>query len=140
MFAGLAAGRLGIVIPGPDDEHLNSYELWARDRLEPLLGRLRVVEQNQQGGGPGLHDFEADLPSGSIAGSEVTREVESMRRDQESSAGRRFSSFTLRDSRSLWLVGLTAAARVNAISHTELHRLLSDMQTQGRQSAHDLGD
>jgi hypothetical protein len=122
----------------PDDEHLNSYELWARDWLEPLLGRLRVVDR--KGGRPGLHDFEADLPNGSTEAIEVTSEVESKRLDQESSAERRFSSFTLQGSRSLWLVGLTAAARVNAISHEELHRLLDDMDIQGRRSAHDLGD
>jgi hypothetical protein len=80
------------------------------------------------------------LPNGSTAAIEVTSEVESQRLDQESSAERRFSSFTLQGSRSLWLVGLTGAARVNAISHEELHRLLSDMDTQGRRSAHNLGD
>jgi hypothetical protein len=61
----------------PDDEHLNSYELWARDWIEPLLGRLRVVDR--KGGRPGLHDFEADLPNGSTAAIEVTSEVESQR-------------------------------------------------------------
>lgn len=32
-----------------DDEHLDSYEQWARDRLEPVFGPLRVTDRK---GGP----------------------------------------------------------------------------------------
>jgi hypothetical protein len=48
-----------------DDEDLDPYALWARHRLEPLPGRLRVIDR--KGGPPGLHDLEADLPDGLAA-------------------------------------------------------------------------
>src|SRR5207247_507529 len=40
----------------------------------------------------------------------------------------------------LWLVGLAATARVNAIRPDDLRRLLSDLEASGRRSAHDMGD
>jgi len=99
---------------------------------------LRVVDR--PGGQPGLHDFEADLAGGSVAAIEVTAEVDAQRLDQASSAERRFSSLRLPGSNSLWLVGLAPDARVNAITAATLLPLLSDLESQGRRSAHDLGD
>ena len=56
-----------VVTTRQDDEHLDPFELWARDRLEPLLGPLRVIDK-KGGPPPGLHDFEADLPRGAGRG------------------------------------------------------------------------
>jgi hypothetical protein len=98
----------------PKDEDLDPYKVWAQDRLTPLLGPLRRIDR--RGGPPGLHDFEADLPGGSVAALEATVEVDDQRLDLAASAERRLSSITLPNSESLWLVGLAATARVNAIN------------------------
>lgn len=123
----------------PDDEHLDPYEQWARDRLEPVLGSLRVIDRNQKGGPPGLHDLEADLPAG-VAAVEITSEVESARLDLAASAHRRLSTLTLRGSGHRWQVGLAANARVNAIRPAALLDLLSDMEQAGRWRALSMGD
>jgi hypothetical protein len=46
----------------------------------------------------------------------------------------------LPNSQSLWLVGLAATARVNAIRPDNLRRLLGELEANGRRDAHDLGD
>jgi hypothetical protein len=120
------------------NDDLDQYEAWAHDRLLPLLGPLRRTDR--RGGRPGLHDFEADLPNGSIAALEVTGEVDAQRLDLASAAERRLSSITLPDSEFFWLVGLAADARVNAIKPEKLRRLLSDLEATGRGSAHNIGD
>jgi hypothetical protein len=106
----------------PDDEHLNDDELWARDRLEALLGSsLRVTDQ--RGGPPELHDFEADLPGGLVAAIEVTSEVERERLDLAASAQRHLSGLELRSSDQCWQVGLASDATINAIDPGELNCL-----------------
>jgi hypothetical protein len=120
-----------------DDEHLDSYEQWARDRLEPVLGPLRVTDR--KGGPPGLHDLEADLPAG-VAAVEITSEVESARLGLAASAHRRLSTLTLRGSGRRWQVGLAADAQVNAIHPAALLELLSDMEQAGRWRALSMGD
>jgi hypothetical protein len=122
----------------PKDDDLDPYEAWAHDRLTPLLGPLRRIDR--RGGPPGLHDFEADLPDGSTAALEVTVEVDDQRLDLAASAERRLSSITLPNSESLWLVGLAANARVNAIKPNDLRRLLGELEVSGRRSAHNIGD
>jgi hypothetical protein len=112
-----------------DDEHLNPYELWARDRLEPLLGSLRVIDK--KGGPPELHDFAAI---------EATSEVEPARLSLTASAHRRLSVLALPDSSRCWQVGLAADARVNAISPDDLLGLLGDLESQGRWRALNRGD
>lgn len=127
-----------VVTTRQDDDDLDPYELWARDRLEPLLGLLRVTDK--KGGPPGLHDFEADLPGGLVAALEVTSEVERERLDLTASAHRRLSALTLPGSSHCWQVGLAADARVNAISPGDLLGLLSDLENQGRARALNIGD
>lgn len=122
----------------PEDDDLDQYEAWARERLAPLLGPLRRIDR--RGGRNGLHDFEADLADGSVAALEVTGEVDARRLDLASSAERRLSSITLPGSDSLWLVGLAAGARVNAIRPDDLRRLLGELEAIGRHSAHNIGD
>jgi hypothetical protein len=122
----------------PEDDDLDQYEAWARARLAPLLGPLWRVDR--RGGPPGLHDFEADLPDGSVAALEVTGEVDAQRRSLAAAAERRLAKVTLPGSSSLWLVGLAPSARVSAIRRPELRRLLGDLEAAGRQRAHDLGD
>jgi hypothetical protein len=122
----------------PEDDDLDQYEAWARDRLTPLLGPLRRVDR--RGGPPGLHDFEADLADGSVAALEVTGEVDAQRHSLAAAAERRLAKVTLPGSKSLWLVGLAPSARVSAIRHPELRRLLGDLEADGRRRALDLGD
>lgn len=122
----------------PDDEHLDSYERWARDRLEPVLGPLRVIDR--KGGPPGLHDLEADLPAGGIAAVEITSEVERARLDLAASAYRHLSALTLAGSSYSWQVGLAAHARVNDIQPADLLALLTDLEQQGRWRALSMGD
>jgi hypothetical protein len=124
-----------------DDEDLNEYELWARDRLEPLLGSLRVIDK--KGGPPGLHDFEADLPDGSVAAIEVTSEVDSGRLSVASEIRRSgLSRYSAPGLNSLWSVRLTDEARVSVLHRRrdELRRLLSDLEAQAGRSAHAMGD
>jgi hypothetical protein len=125
-----------------DDEHLDPFELWARDRLEPLLGPLRVIDK-KGGPPPGLHDFEADLPGGSVAALEVTSEVEPDRLSVASEIRRRgLSRYPVPGLNSLWSVRLTDDALVGDLSRRrdELRQLLSDLEAQGAQYAHDMGD
>jgi|RhiMetdeSRZDD1v2_1073273.scaffolds.fasta_scaffold664409_1 hypothetical protein len=129
---------LSVVTLQPEDDDLDQYEAWAQDRLTPLLGSLRRIDR--RGGPPGLHDFEADLADGSVAALEVTVEVDDQRLDLAASAKHRLSSITLPNSQSLWLVGLAATARVNAIRPDDLRRLLGELEASGRRDAHDLGD
>jgi hypothetical protein len=124
--------------PQPEHDDLDMYETYAQDRLTPILGRLRRIDR--RGGPSGLHDFEADLPNGSVAALEVTGEVDAKRLDLESSAERRLSSITLPNSTQTWSVGLAAGARVNAIKPDELRRLLGELEASGRRSAHGMGD
>jgi endogenous inhibitor of DNA gyrase (YacG/DUF329 family) len=124
-----------------DVEHLDEYELWALDRLEPLLGWLRVIDR--KGGPPGQHDFEADLPGGLVASLEVTSEVESDRLSVASEIRRRgMSRYPVSGLDSLWSVRLSDDARVKDLSrrHDELRQLLSDLEAQGARWAHNLGD
>jgi len=120
-----------------DDENLDSYEQWARDRLEPVFGPLRVIDR--KGGPPGLHDLEADLPAG-VAAVEITSQVESARLDLAASAHRRLSTLTLCRSGHRWQVGLAADAQVNAIRPAALLELLSDMEQAGQWRALSMGD
>jgi hypothetical protein len=124
--------------PQPEDDDLDPYEAWARDRLTPLLGPLRWTDR--RGGPPGLHDFEADLPNAAIAALEVTSEVDAQRRDLASSAEHHLSSITLPNSGSLWVVALAADARVNAITPEKLRRLLGELEAGGRRNVHNIGD
>jgi hypothetical protein len=126
----------------PDDEHLDPFELWARDRLEPLLGPLRVIDK-KGGPPPRLHDFEADLPGGSVAALEVTSEVEPDRLSVASEIRRRgLSRYPVPGLNSLWSVRLTDDARVRDLSRRrdELRQLLSDLEAQGAGYAHDMSD
>jgi hypothetical protein len=126
----------------PDDEHLDPFELWARDRLEPLLGPLRVIDR-KGGPPPGRHDFEADLPGGSVAALEVTSEVEPDRLSVASEIRRRgLSRYPVPGLNSLWSVRLTDDALVGDLSRRrdELRQLLSDLEAQGAGYAHDMGD
>jgi len=119
----------------------DQYELWARDRLEPLLGSLRIIDK--KGGPPGQHDFEADLPGGLVAALEVTSEVESDRLSVASEIRRRgMSRYPVSGLTSLWSVRLSDDARVKDLSrrHDELRQLLSDLEAQGARWAHNLGD
>jgi hypothetical protein len=115
---------------------LDQFEQCAWDRLEPILGPLRVIDP---GGGPQpLHDFEADLPGGLIAAIEVTSENEPARLELESTAQRLQPSLTLPGSKFTWLVGLDPRARIKDIS-SWLRPLMYDMEKQDRQSALSLG-
>jgi hypothetical protein len=122
----------------PQKDDLDPYEAWACDRLTPLLGPLRRTDR--RGGPSGVHDFEVDLPNGSVAAFEVTGEVDRERLDLAASAQRHLSSITLPDSIYMWLVGLTARARVNTIKPEKLRRLLSELEASGRRQAQDIGD
>jgi hypothetical protein len=122
----------------PQGDDLDQYEVWAHDRLTPLLGRLRRTDR--RGGPPGLHDFEADLADGSVAALEVTGEVDAQRLRLASAAQRRLSGITLPNSGSSWLVGLAASARVSAVRPDDLRRLLRELEASGRRYAHDRGD
>jgi hypothetical protein len=122
----------------PKDDDLDQYEAYAQDRLTPLLGPLRSIDR--RGGPSGLHDFEADLPDGSVAALEVTGVVDRQRLSLASAAERRLSSITLPNSKSRWLVGLAAGARVSAIRPDHLRRLLGEVEASGRRSAHNIGD
>ena len=136
-----SAADSDVVTTRQDDEHLDPYELWARDRLEPLLGSLRVIDK--KGGPPRVHDFEADLPGGLVAALEVTSEVESDRLSVASEIRRRgLSRYPLPGLNSLWSVRLTDDARVRNLSrrHDELRQLLSDLEAQGARYAHNMGD
>jgi hypothetical protein len=86
----------------PQDDDLDPYEAWTRDRLTPLLGPLRRTDW--RGGPSGLHDFEADLPNGSVAALEVTGEVDKKWLELAASAERHLLSITLPNSRFLWTV------------------------------------
>jgi hypothetical protein len=77
---------LSAVTQNEDDDHLDEYERWARDRLSQILGPLRRVDQ--PGGKPGMHDFEADLADHLAAVIEVTSEVDSDRLNQAVSVER----------------------------------------------------
>jgi hypothetical protein len=125
----------------PDDECLDENERWARDRLEMSLGQLRVIDRSRKGGPPGLHDFEADLPGGSVAAVEVTSEVEPERLGVDSEIRRRgLSTFRLPGVTSLWSVRLTDGARVKELSRRdELRQLLRKLEAHGERSAHDRG-
>jgi hypothetical protein len=125
----------------PDDEHLDEYELWARDHLEPLLGSLRVIDT--KGGPPGLHDFEADLPSALVAALEITSEVESDRLSVASEIRRRgLARYPLPGLNFLWSVHLADNARVGPLirRHDELRQLLCDLEARGERRAHSMGD
>jgi hypothetical protein len=125
-------------VPIQDRDDLDVYEEWARERLERLLGPLRLTDY--RGGPPGRHDFEADLSDGSIAAVEVTAEVDRQRLTLASAADRHLASLTLDGSSSLWLVGLAANARVNAIRSEAILQLLADLEADGRRNATDLGN
>jgi hypothetical protein len=131
-----AVGKLWRMAKRQVKRSLDPFEQCARDRLEPILGPLRVTDP---GGGPQpVHDFEADLPGGLIAAIEVTSENESARLELESMAQRLQPFLTLPGSKFTWLVGLHPGARLKDIS-SGLRPLMYDMEKQGRQSALSLG-
>lgn len=112
------------------------YERCARERLEPMLGRLRCTDP---GGGPdGAHDFEAGLADGRFAAIEVTGEVESGQRALESLV-MRLHPLTVHGSRWRWQVGFGTGAQEKRIS-SELGGLLTDMEHSGLRHAHYRGD
>lgn len=125
-----------------DDEDLDPYERWARDRLQPFLGLLRITDR--KGWPPGLHDFEADLPEGLVAAIEVTSTVEQPRRRVEAQLRRLGqSSFPLPGLTSRWLVHVTDHADVRTLSRRRgglLRPLLSELEAQRARHAHDMGD
>jgi hypothetical protein len=135
-----AIGESVGVVMRPGDEYLNWTERWARGRLEPVFGPLRVVDVNRKGGPPGLHDLEADLSGGAVAAIEITSEVEEARLSLMASADRHLRKLRLPASNYAWQVGLTADAHVNAIRPAALLKLLSDMEQQGRTRALNIGD
>src|SRR5258706_378735 len=126
------------VVRLPDGDHLDGYERYARGRLTPLLGQLRVTDT--PGGPEGTHDFEADLADGSVAALEVTSEVDGQRLSLGCQAQRRFSSLRLSNSQLLWLVGLAADAKVSRIKPNDLLQLLGDLEAGGKLSVRNLGD
>ena len=76
--------------------------------------RGAAAETDRRGGPSGLHDFEVDLPNGSIAALEVTGEVDKERLGLAASAERHLSSITL--------------------------PVLSELEASGRRKAQDMGD
>ena len=133
---------MGPVTQRPGDEYLDDTERWARDFLESYLGPLRVIDRSRKGGPPGQHDFEADLPNGSVAAIEVTSEVQSDRLAVESEIRRRgLSRFPLAGLTSLWVVNLADEADVRAASRAgNLQPLLSGLEARGLRYANDRGD
>jgi hypothetical protein len=128
-------------VTSPQEQHdLDEYEAWARARLEPVLGPLRVTDR--RGGPEGLHDFAADLADGTVAAIEVTSEVDGRRLSLASQVERRgLVSFRVQGLNALWLVGLTAGAQVSSLSSKEkLSSLLADLEAEGRTNALDIGD
>jgi hypothetical protein len=109
-----------------------------RVTVEPILGPLRKIDP---GGGPhGLHDFEADLPDGSVAAIEVTSEVDLRRHRLEAAAQESFPAFTVPGSASLWMVALAAHAKVKKLRREDLLRLVHDLEANRRQHVLDIGD
>jgi len=123
-----------------DDEHLDDYERWARDCLEPSLGTLRVIDR--KGGPPGRHDFEAGLPAGLAAAIEVTSTVEPHRLGVESELEQQdLSRLQLPGLTARWAVLLADSARVKvATNRGTLRHLLSELEANGSQYVHDIGD
>src|SRR5262245_23537264 len=106
----------GSVLAQQDVEHLDEFELWALDRLEPLLGWLRIIDK-KGGPPPGQHDFEADLPGGLVAALEVTSEVEAFRLGVAYEIRRRgMSRYPVPGLNFLWSVRLADDARVKHLS------------------------
>jgi hypothetical protein len=131
-------GSLCAMIPPSGANRLDPFEAWATARLEPILGPLRKIDP---GGGPhALHDFEADLPNGSVAAIEVTSEVDLRRRQLEAAAIANFPTFTVPGSAFLWVVALAAHAKVKKLRREDLHRLVNDLEAAGRQRVLDIGD
>lgn len=123
----------------PDDlAELDFYERYAVDRLEPFVGPLRLIDRQAQGGPPGMHDFEADLPHG-VAAIEVTSEVEPRRLGLAFSAHERFGSFQAAGSALRWDIQFAPNARVSKVTDGQLRRLLRDMEAEGLHSASSLG-
>src|SRR5439155_19649161 len=106
------------------------------------LGQLHVMDRSRKGGSPGLHDFETDLPGGSVAAIEVTSEAEPERLSVESEIRRRgLVSFQLPGVTCLWSVRLTDGARVKQLRRRdELRQLLRTLEALGKRSVHDRGD
>jgi hypothetical protein len=122
-----------------DDEYLDWYERWARDRLEPVLGPLRVIDR-KGGPTPGVHDLEADLPTGMVAAIEITSEVEGARLALAASADRHLSGLRLAGSNNSWRVGLVAHARADEIRRADLLVLLRDLEQHGQRRVLNIGD
>jgi hypothetical protein len=80
-----------LFVVGVTGSDLDEYKQWARERLTPFLGPLRLIEQ--PGGPQGLHDFAADLADGSIAAIEVTGEVDGQRRSLAAQTRRKLASY-----------------------------------------------
>jgi hypothetical protein len=117
---------------------MNDYERYAKARLEPVLGPRRCIDR--PGGAPGLHDFEADLPTGAVAAIEVTGDVNSERLALEAEVERQgLKSFRLPSLRGSWIVRLSSAARVQTVGE-EVRSLLSDIEAAGQRHASDMGE
>jgi hypothetical protein len=115
-----------------DDDCLDEYERWARDFLQPRLGAFRVTDR---GGAQGVHDFEADLPDGSVAAIEVTGEVDAQRRALDAAIERReYSRLEVSTVRKRWIVHLVPNARVASLSSRELSELLAEMEASSTNS------
>jgi hypothetical protein len=131
-------GSLCAMSPPSGANRLDPFEAWASARLEPILGPLRKIDP---GGGPhAVHDFEADLPNGSVAAIEVTSEVDLRRRRLEAAAQESFPTFTVPGSAFLWVVALAAHAKVKKLRREDLHWLVNDLEAAGRQRVLDIGD
>jgi hypothetical protein len=121
----------------PDDlAELDFFERCAVDRLEPILGTLRLIDR--RGAPSGLHDFEADLPGG-VAAIEVTGEIEEKRAGLVSAALQRFASFRVPGSALRWDVQFSADADISKVTDEQLRSLLRDIETAGLRSASRLG-
>lgn len=122
------------------NEHLDVYEQWAHDSLEPLLGPIQVTDC--RGGPEGKHDFEARLAEGRVAAIEVTSVVEPARLSVEAELLRRdLSRLELPELASGWAISLADDARVKDATRPEvLRQLLSEIEARGLRYAHDLGD
>jgi hypothetical protein len=117
---------------------MNDSEWYAKARLEPILGPLRCIDC--PGGTPGLRDFEAELPNGTVAAVEVTGNMNSDRLALEADLERQdLSSFTLPSLRMSWLVRLSPTARVQTLGE-EVRSPLCDLEAVRRRSASDIGD
>ena len=90
---------------------VNDSEWYAKARLEPIVAPWCI---DCAGGTRGLHDFEADLPNGTVAAVEVTGDMNSDPLAPEAELERQdLSSFSCLPSGVLAHSALTDCARSN---------------------------